>query len=218
MKKKIIALAAVAAIAASLAGCNKKDESPSQVVGDGVSSTAAVQSADSGAPEASAAAEKSAEQVQEELENFAKDADKNADMSKIEGTDLAGAATEGLEDSGTLGNYEVKIDSAKLVDSDSGKAVVVEFEFKNNSSNEVNFSGVIKTLVMQDESNLPPAMTYSAEGFDSNTVAQTISNGDSIKVQKVYLLNDEAQPVVVQATLFDTSLGGGTISKTFNLQ
>lgn len=218
MKKKIIALAAVIAIAASFAGC-KNDESKSQVVGDGVSSTAATQSAEQGdAVQASTAPEKSAEQVQEELDNFAKDADENVDMSKIEGTDISGSATEGFEDSGTLGNYEVKINSAKLADSDSGKVAVVEFEFKNNSSNEVNFAGVIKTLAMQDESDLPPAMTYSAEGFDSNTVAQTISNGDSIKVQKAYVVSDENQPIVVQASLFDSSLGGGMISKTFNLK
>ena len=61
MKKKIIALAAVIAIAASFAGC-KNDESKSQVVGDGVSSTTATQSAEQGdAVQASAAPEKSAE-------------------------------------------------------------------------------------------------------------------------------------------------------------
>ena len=81
MKKRIIAFMAILAIAASMTGCGKKT-SKSQI--DDSNSPSATQAASSEDGSTAAPAEKSAEQVQNELDNFAKDADKSADIKKID--------------------------------------------------------------------------------------------------------------------------------------
>lgn len=216
MKKKIFTLIMAAAIAASLAGCGKQEQKQSQVVDGAAQTTPAA--GDISSAEGSSE-QKSAEQIQDEMDNFAKDADKNADMSKIDGTELEASAVEGFDTSGDLGGFEVKILGAKAADSDEGKVLVVEFEFKNNTSAEANFAGTVKTIAMQDESNLPPAAVYSAEGFEPATIAQPVGGGESIRVQKAFKLISEDTPVSLQAMLQDTiASGGAAVAAEFKLK
>ena len=149
MKKKLLALIAVMAIAMSFAGCKKDETKTSQVTGGG---------AETAQTEQTAAPDKSADEVKKEMDNFAKDADKNVDMGKIDGKALKDASSDKSAAKGTLSNYEVEIKDAKLTDSDNGKVVIVEYEFKNNTATALNFAGVIKTNAMQDESDLQTSL------------------------------------------------------------
>ncbi len=216
MKKKIIAIALMAAMALSMAGCGKTTDEGSNIV-DKEPNTATTETSSSiaTADQAAQGSAKTPEQIQEELDNFAKDADKNVDMGKIDGKKLKG---EGEKTKGDLGGYDVEILDAVLVDNEGSKVLVVEYEFKNNTSQEVNFSSVITANAFQDNITLAPAVTFSAEGYEILTIAQNIGNGDKIKVQKAYVVKDDTQPVSVQVTKHGNFGASDVLVKTFDLQ
>ena len=161
----------------------------------------------------------STDSVQQQLDNYGKDASDNVDMDKIEGTELKEAENEdGLKSGDKIGNYEVSIEDAKIIDYQDSKVVLVSFEFKNNSSQDVNFAGAMSVEADQGESELPPVVVTNVEGFDSTTLAQTVSNGEKIKVQKSYKLLDETTPVTIRVEAFDKANNEGNIEKTFNIE
>ena len=157
--------------------------------------------------------------VQQQIENYGKNASDNVDMKKIDGIELKAAEPEGdVKDDGKIGAYEVSVDDAKMIDYQDSKVLLVSFEFKNNSSAAVNFSGVTSVDAVQGESPLPPVVVTGVEGFDSSTLAQNVEKGKKIKVQRAYKLADETTPVTVTVQAFDTVNNEGMVSKTFNIQ
>ena len=210
MKKRILIFAAVLAVAASMAGCgNKADNKGSGVVGDGKTATQTAAPADG-----STAAPKTAEQVKEELDNFAKDADKNADTKKIEGNELSGDGNAKNDFSG----YETEIKKAvKTQDKDGNPVLVVEFSFKNRTSVITKFASVINVTAMQGERELPVALTYEAEGYEPMTIAQDVDTNQTITVQKAYKIVS-GDPITITARRSDATGGNDSISKTFNMQ
>lgn len=157
--------------------------------------------------------------VEQQLADFGKNASDNVDMNKIEGEDLTAAENaEGTESKGDLGVYEVSIDDAKVVDYNDKKVVLVSFSFKNNSSSDINFAGAMSVEAIQGESVLAPAVVTGVEGFDSTTLAQNVSKGEKIKVQRAYNLADGETPVTFYVDAFDKTVSDATVEKTFNLK
>lgn len=209
MNKKIMAIAAIMAIAMSFSGCGKKEDTGSNIVDKEANTTTATL-----AP-GTTAAPKTAEQAQEELDNFAKDADKNADMDKIAGTPIKG---EGEVTKGDLGGFDVEILDAILADGENSKVLIVEYEFKNNTSAPANFASVISAEAFQNDAPLANAVTFSAEGYEVLTIAQNLEYGDKIKVQNAYVVQDPTVPVTVEVMKHENFGGSQLLSKTFNLQ
>ncbi len=203
MKKKILLACTVLALALACVGCSSKDDSSNIVNKTSVATTE------------TSSENVNSQDVQEALDTFADDADENADMSKIEGVHLEG---EGNNTKGDLNGYEVAILDAVLADGETSKVFVIEFEFENNTSQEVNFSSVIAANVYQDGKKLAVAPTFSAEGYEILTVAQNIKNGEKIKVQKAYVVNDTTLPITVEVSKHENVGGSAYISKTFELQ
>lgn len=206
MKKRFLALTLIAALALAMTACKKEEDTTSNIVDK--ENIASTQTGATSAP-------KTAEEVQEALDNFAKDADENADMGKIEGSIVKG---EGDAVKGDLGGYEVSIGDAVLADGENSKVLVVEFEFKNNTSQPTKFSSVISANAFQGTSDLAPAVTFSAEGYEVLTVAQDVKYDETIKVQKAYIVNDPSVPVTVEVMKHINYGGSQVLSKTFNLQ
>ena len=207
MKNKIIALTAIMAIALSMAGCGNKTQSGSQINGN---NTAATQAADG-----ATAAPKTEEQVKDELDNFAKDADKNVDMDKIEGTELE------LEEDAKkdFDGYEVEIeDAVKTKDADGSDVVVVELEFKNKTSLPTKFSSVLSITASQEEKQIPFALTYEAEGYEILALAQDVDTNEKIKVQRAFKLVSDSEPVTISVRKTDTIGGSEPLTATFNLK
>lgn len=201
MKKRIIALAAVMTLAVSMTGCGKKDDNTSNIVDK--QTVATTETGTTSAP-------KTEEQIKDELANFAKDADENADLSNVEGQALKGETVKA-----DLGGYEVAICDAVLADGETSKVLVVEFEFKNNTSQPTKFSSVIEANAFQDDTSLAPAATFSAEGYEILTVAQDVKYNEKIKVQQAYVVRDPSQPVTVEVMKHGNVGGSEVISKTF---
>jgi len=211
MKKRILIFAAVIAVAASMAGCGKKTENKgSSVVGGGQTATQTAAPADG-----STAAPKTAEQVKEELDNFAKDADKNADTKKIEGSELKAEGDSKHDFSG----FETEIKKAvKTQDKDGNPVLVVEFSFKNRTSAVTKFASAMNVTAIQGERELPVALTYEAEGYESMTIAQDVDTNQTITVQKAYKLVSDSDAVAVTVRRADAAGGNDSITRTFNLQ
>lgn len=193
--KKIILITAALIITVSAAGCKNNENTSDNTQNN------------------------STDSVQQQLDNYGKDASDNVDMDKIEGTALKEAESEdGIKSGDKIGNYEVSIEDAKIIDYQDSKVVLVSFEFKNNSSQDINFAGAMSVEAEQGESELPPVVVTNVDGFDSTTLAQNVSKGEKIKVQKSYKLLDETTPVTIRVEAFDKANNEGNIEKTFNIE
>lgn len=223
MKKKIIAFAAIMAIAVSMSGCGKDKEKNSNIVdSDNVTATAAADGNAASSTETNdiasgtAASEpKTEEQVKEELDNFAKDADKNANLGKIDGDKLKGEGGDKTD----MDGYQVSIENAvKATDADGSSVIVVEYSFKNATSATTKFDSVLKSTATQNGKQLPVAVTYESEGYDILTIAQDVESGDKITVQKAFKLTSDTDAVEIEVRRTDSASTAGSISKTFSLQ
>lgn len=137
-----------------------------------------------------------------------------ADMDKVPG-DAAASDTAKEEYSGKLGEYEVAIEDAKLVDNDGEEAVVVSFSFKNKSNTAVPFSGAIVVNAYQDNSRLAGTVVAGVDGVNMVASAEHVEPGDSITVQQAYTLRDKSLPLDIEVTAFE-SQDDATLVKTFN--
>lgn len=216
MKKKIIAFAAIMAIAVSMSGCGKEKEKKSNITdSNNVTATAAADGAIAADGTAASAAPKTEEQIQEELDNFAKDADKNADMGKIDGDKLKGEGGDKTD----MDGYQVEIkDAVKAKDTDGSSVIVVEYSFKNNTSATTKFDSVLKSTAEQNGKQLPVAVDYDAEGYEILTIAQDVKSGDKITVQRAFKLISDTDAVDVTVRRTDSASTADALVKTFSLQ
>lgn len=136
-----------------------------------------------------------------------------ADMSKVPG-DSASSDNSKEDYSGKLGDYEVTIEDAKIVDNNGEEAVVVSFNFKNKSNEAVPFSGVIDASAYQNEDKLTGTVITNVEGVNMIAIAEHISKGESITVQQAYTLRDKSLPLVVEVREFGKA-DGDALVKTF---
>lgn len=195
MKNKLLAVIAAAAVLTS-AGCAAKKDSKTDA------STQSAQTQNNS--------------VQDVSENYAAGASDNVDMDKIDGAGLDDANDE--NDSATLEESVVSIEDAKVVETDSGKIVIVSYDFTNKSDNEESFSSLIRSDAYQDGMSISRALINDAiDGFDPNSTAERIKPGKTITVQEAYVLVSDIAPVEIVAEEFH-SQSGVRVLKTFNLQ
>lgn len=137
-----------------------------------------------------------------------------ADMSKVPG-DSASSDNAKDDYSGKLGDYEVTIEDAKIVDNNGEDAVIVSFNFKNKSNKEVPFSGVMDVRAYQNEDKLSGTVITNVEGVNMLAISQHILKGESITVQQAYSLRDKSLPLVIEVREFG-SAEDEVLVKTFN--
>lgn len=113
-----------------------------------------------------------------------------------------------------LGDYECKVKSASLTTDWEGKdAVIITYEFTNNSSEPMSFDVALEANAYQDGVGLETAITDDdADYFDVE-----IKPGVTKDVKKVYVLRDTTTPVEVEVSeLF--SLSDDKVVTTVELQ
>ncbi len=188
MKKSLFLITAAAVAAISLTGCNKAPEEPSYT------------------PSASG----------DIVADFAKDADKNIDMKKVEGTDATSADDKNAK--GDVGDSVVEITNGKVIKYDGSDVFIVSFRFKNTTGENATFTGLFNVSAQQEGGELPVEVVLNVDGVDCNTVAQVVPDGETITVQKGYVLKNTADPVTVSVNEFSKIEGLDAITKTFNLK
>lgn len=143
-------------------------------------------------------------------------ADKGVDMDKVDG--IKAKTAEDSNDSGKIGDVEVEIEDAKVITYDGTDVLIVSFEFENKTGRDAAFDGQVKATATQNDGELPPSVVTGVEGVACETLAQIVKNGDEIKVQKAFRLDDTDSPVTVTAIDAQDTESTASVTKTFNLK
>ena len=141
------------------------------------------------------------------------------DMGKVEGTKLEDTTSEdsSLSASGEIGSFEVSIEDAKVIDYEGNKVIAISYKFKNNTSEPRSFDSMMTTDVTQNGSELPPIVVTGVEGLNTNSAMTQVESGDSVTLQKTFILRDEASDVNVVVHKYEEPQGA-SVSKAFKLQ
>ena len=140
-----------------------------------------------------------------------------ADIDKIEGQKVTESENSGTT-SQKAADFDISIEDAKIIDTDEGKAILVEYKFKNNTKEEASFDGIYNTEASQNEATLSAASAVMpAEGIDIVSAVKLVDKNETATAQKYYLLDDEETDVVVTVTRNGDN-PGEAISKTFTIK
>lgn len=121
------------------------------------------------------------------------------DLAKADGTVLStDADTQDVY--AEIGDVEVAIGDAKLIEQNGEEVAVVEFTFKNNGDADANFAGVVRAEAYQEGAQLVPTVISGVDGIDMLTLSQNIGKGHQISVDKAYRLRNHDDVIEVQVT------------------
>lgn len=188
MKKKSLAVILAAMLMLMTASCgNKKtDNSADTTAGETTETT-----------EAAYPTDKDGNIIGTNQENAVDE----VNMNKVDGEKLQETTPEddSLKASGEISGIKVSIDSAKLVDTNDGQAVVVAFTFKNDTANPVSFDGLFDVEAAEDGVSFSPLSVVGVEGVNVTSATQLIESGQSATVQKTYgYSGEEVMNITVQ--------------------
>lgn len=200
MNKKLIAIIAAMALIMTAAGCAKKD-----------SGTKNNNSGNTQQTDASGAYGENADTSANNDGNYAD----NIDMNIIDGEE-GKSENDKNEYDGDVGDVSVSIEDAKIINYQDEDVVIVSFKYKNNSDEEMPFTGSLRVEAYQNDSKLPATVVDNVEGVDMMALTQNVKKGETIMVQKAYKMRDKS-PVTVEVSEFfvDENSGEG-LTKTFN--
>lgn len=136
--------------------------------------------------------------------------------SKAEAATTAEAET--AKDNGTLGDYTVAIESARLSkDYNDKPVVVVKYKFTNNGDKDAAFMTSISGKAFQDGVELEMAVINSANDkkYNAGDLTKQIKKGGSIEVEKGYVLSNQTSKIEVEASQL-ISLSDTKLSKEFD--
>lgn len=120
-------------------------------------------------------------------------------------------------DSGTLGNYNVIIESARISkDYQSKGAIIVKYKFTNNGSDAASFLASLHPQIYQDGVQLENAIIMDDKTYNAEDSMKNIKSGVSIEVEEPYLLTSETSSVDVEVTEL-INFSGKKVVKTFDL-
>ena len=115
-----------------------------------------------------------------------------------EQTGQPGAAQTG-ESAADLGDYHVELKDAQLVqDSRGGDALVVTFDWTNNSDSSTISLASVSCTAQQDGEELDIAMIGDDAVCDSTSTLTEAQIGETVSVQYAFSLNDTVAPVTVE--------------------
>ena len=126
----------------------------------------------------------------------------NADtvnLNKIDGIVLH-SGTDPEETHAVIGDVEVSIGDAKVIEYDGTDVAIVEYTFKNNGDADANFAGVVRADGYQDDHILTPTVVYDVDGVDMLTISQNIEKGSQISVHKAYRLHNTEDNLEIEVT------------------
>ena len=120
-------------------------------------------------------------------------------LAKADGTVL-NSDTAAEDAHAVIGDVEVSIGDAKMIEQDGVNVAIVEFTFKNNGDSDINFTGVLRAEAYQDGAQLVPTVVNNVEGVDMMTLSQNIGKGHQISVHKAYRLINTDDIIELQVT------------------
>ncbi|MBQ9902443.1 MAG: DUF5067 domain-containing protein [Clostridia bacterium] len=146
------------------------------------------------------------------------DVNVNNTEKQTDKTETSSKDNENNKDEGVLGDYKVKILSYKLAkDYEKKPAIVVTFEFTNNSDDATSFIVALNSQAYQDGIELETAIIMDSKVYNSSNSMKDIKPGKTIKVQTAYVLDNKKSDVEIEVSeLF--SFSDDKVVKTFKLK
>lgn len=126
------------------------------------------------------------------------DSDSSGDSANTTVASVDADSNDDSNDDGVIGDYQCVVKSAKLTeDYDGSPAVLVTYEFTNNSTEAKSFDLALSDHVFQDGIELEKSYfsDEETEGFDTQ-----IKPGITHDVNCVYVLRDTTTPLEVEIT------------------
>lgn len=208
MKKKLLMLSIIAAVAISAAGCGQQSNNESEATKkpEQVDASGAYEKGGNadGIENGSSAGGSTDENYSEKV-----------NMDAVIGTEAKEQDDKNHE--AEFGDYKVSIEDAKVIDYEGGSVAVVSFDYENNSSEAMPFTGAIVVEAYDANGNrLPQAVVSGVEGVELLAMSENVQPGEDITIQKAFKLSDPSQQFVIDVTAFDTSVTDLRLSKTFN--
>lgn len=120
-----------------------------------------------------------------------------------------------IEGEGKLGDYYVKIVSAKKSTDYEGKDVlVVTYEWTNNGKEATSF--MVAFIAKAYQNGVECSSAFLVDDVDAEKSMNNIKPGTTYTVQEAYLLQDESEVTIEVTELF--SFSNDMVSKTFVLK
>lgn len=121
------------------------------------------------------------------------------------------------EDSGTLGDYEIAIVSARLgKDYEDKPALIVKYSFKNNAQENKAFLTSTMTKAFQDGVQLETAMIVGDDSYNAEDAMKELQPGASIECEGAFVLTSETSSVEINVQEFSFT-SDAVLKKTFDL-
>ncbi len=137
---------------------------------------------------------------------------KNVDMDKVDGQEAA-SETEESAYKGKVGDSQIVIEDAKIMEYEGDKVAVVSFSYTNKGSDAASFSSLFSVTAYQNMSELPSAVVV-ADGVEILSAEERVEKGKTITVQKVFKLRDDSA-LTVNVTEFNQNEDSTVLAKTF---
>jgi hypothetical protein len=121
--------------------------------------------------------------------------------------------------SGSIGKYDVSILDHKISKDYKGNpAVIVTYEWTNNSDETTSFMFAVDASVFQSGIECETAIVTSGDDYDSELSMTDIKPGATLTVQDAYVLRDTANPIDVEVTeLFSFMKNPPMVKQTFKI-
>jgi hypothetical protein len=122
-----------------------------------------------------------------------------------------------ISDTGTLGDYAVSVESARLVKDYQGKnAIIVKYKFTNNADKATSFMIAIGNKAFQDGVQLETAIITDDKTYNVQNSLKDIQKGASLEVEEGYLLSSDKSVVSIEASEL-ISFNDTKLTKTFDI-
>lgn len=122
------------------------------------------------------------------------------DISKVDGIEL-NSDTDAEASHVTIGNADITIGGARVVEQNGVDVAIVEFALTNNGDADISFTGVARADAYQNDHILTPTVADdSVDGVDMLALSENIGKGHTISVQKAYRLHNREDILEVDVT------------------
>ena len=128
------------------------------------------------------------------------------------------AESKAASDKGTIGDYDVAIESARLSKDYNGKKVImVKYKFTNNSDNAASFGASLIGKAFQDGVELENATVTDDKEYNANNYLKEVKKGASLEAESAYKLSNEKSKVEVEVTPIISLDNNEKVSKDFDV-
>lgn len=118
---------------------------------------------------------------------------------------------------GNLGDYSVSITGYTLTTDYEGKpAVVITYEWTNNSDEAASFAFALTAQVFQNDIECDIAIVMDNDVYNANNYMKDIKPGATLSVQLAYVLQDSASPITVEVSEL-ISFSEDKVAQTFDI-